>query len=250
MHHQQLGWQQVAAAVCMEDSDWSPNGCQLLQCKAITRQFLVQDPLCDTSHLATGSNHSPTGWEICISYSPGGCQEVTDWSPGLKLFVLLTAQLYLSTPLISSLLNIKVWIQFLFSNLIVIKLRLLLWLWKVPDLCLDADSCSRLLCSKSSSVGVTLDLLLIRLISKSAFYQLKNISRLPPTSPPASNTAIVSAFQSPVQSPVCSAVTLTIHQRYSYASSCLLVKFSIYKTLNLAQLLLTNAENKPSLKLT
>lgn len=88
------------------------------------------------------------------------------------------------------------------------------------------------------------------LISKSAFYQLKNISRLPATSPPASNTAIVSAFQSPVQSPVCSAVTLTIHQPYSYASSCLPVKFSIYKTLNLAQLLLTNAENKPSLKLT
>lgn len=79
---------------------------------------------------------------------------------------------------------------------------------------------------------------------------LKNISRLPPTSPPASNTAIVSAFQSPVQSPVCSAVTLTIHQPYPYASSCLPVKFSIYKTLNVAQLLLTNAENKPSLKLT
>lgn len=125
-----------------------------------------------------------------------------------------------------------------------------MWLWKVPDLRLDADSCSRLLCSKSSSVGVTLDLLLIRLISKSAFYQLKNISRLPPTSPPASNTAVASAFQSPVQSPVCSAVTLTIHQPYPYASSCLPVEFSIYKTLNVAQLLLTNAENKPSLKLT
>lgn len=125
-----------------------------------------------------------------------------------------------------------------------------MWLWKVPDLRLDADSCSRLLCSKSSSVGVTLDLLLIRLISKSAFYQLKNISRLLPTSPPASNTAVASAFQSPVQSPVCSAVTLTIHQPYPYASSCLPVEFSIYKTLNAAQLLLTNAENKPSLKLT
>lgn len=125
-----------------------------------------------------------------------------------------------------------------------------MWLWKVLDLRLDADSCSRLLCSKSSSVGVTLDLLLIRLISKSAFYQLKNISRLPPTSPPASNTAVASAFQSPVQSPVCSAVTLTIHQPYPYASSCLPVEFSIYKTLNAAQLLLTNAENKPSLKLT
>lgn len=104
-----------------------------------------------------------------------------------------------------------------------------MWLWKVLDLRLDADSCSRLLCSKSSSVGVTLDLLLIRLISKFAFYQLKNISRLPPTSPPALNTAVASAFQSPVQSPVCSAVTLTIHQPYPYASSCLPVEFSIYK---------------------
>lgn len=109
MHHRQPREVELFGSRLLLQFAWKTPTClQMVAnfCRAKQSQgsFLVQGPLCDTSHLATGSNHSPTGWEICISYSPGGCQEVKDWSPGLKLFVLLTTQLYLSTPLITSLL--------------------------------------------------------------------------------------------------------------------------------------------------
>lgn len=141
------------------------NRSNLLVTKAITTQFLVQDPLCDTSHLATGAiTHQPGGRYAFLTR-----QEVVGRpQTGLQVLVICfvddTVVSLHSSNHLPRLHIVKIWIQFILSNQIVIKLNPLLWLWKVPDLRLDADSCSKLLCSKVGSVGVTLDLLLIRFL--------------------------------------------------------------------------------------